>query len=61
MPSRLPEVDLARLRGSDGRPAGPPPAGSSPGALASSRCVEVDRLVNGIGGITPGKPAEASH
>ena len=52
MPSRLSEVDLARLRRADARPAGPPPAGPSPGALAASRCVEVDRLVNGIGGIT---------
>ena len=52
MPSRLSEVDLARLRNADARPAGPPPAGPSPGALAASRCVEVDRLVNGIGGIT---------
>ena len=53
VPSRLTEVDLARLRHADARPAGPPPAGPSPGALAASRCVEVDRLVNGIGGITP--------
>jgi transposase InsO family protein len=52
VPSRLTEVDLARLRRADARPAGPPPAGPSPGALAASRCVEVDRLVNGIGGIT---------
>ena len=52
VPSRLTEVDLARLRQADARPAGPPPAGPSPGALAASRCVEVDRLVNGIGGIT---------
>src|SRR5215469_15725151 len=52
VPSRLSEVDLARLRRADGRPAGPPPAGPSPGALAASRCVEVDRLVNSIGGIT---------
>jgi hypothetical protein len=52
VPSRLSEVDLARLRRTDGRPAGPPPAGPSPGALAASRCVEVDRLVNGIGGVT---------
>ena len=52
VPSRLTEVDLARLRRAGGRPAGPPPAGPSPGALAASRCVEVDRLVNGIGGVT---------
>jgi transposase InsO family protein len=52
VPSRLSEVDLARLRRADARPAGPPPAGPSPGALAASRCVEVDRLVNGIGGVT---------
>jgi hypothetical protein len=52
VPSRLTEVDLARLRHADGRPAGPPPAGPSPGALAAGKCVEVDRLVNGIGGIT---------
>jgi transposase InsO family protein len=52
VPSRLSEVDLTRLRQADARPAGPPPAGPSPGALAASRCVEVDRLVNGIGGIT---------
>jgi hypothetical protein len=54
VPSRLSEVDLARLRHTDGRPAGPPPAGPSPGALASSRCVEVDRLVTGTGGVTLG-------
>lgn len=54
MPSRLTEVDLARLRQADARPAGPPPAGPSPGALAASRCVETDRLVNAIGGITLG-------
>jgi len=53
VPSRLTEVDLARLRNAAARPpAGPPPAGPSAGALAASRCVEVDRLVNGIGGIT---------
>ena len=50
VPSRLSEADLARLRRSNARPAGPPPAGPSPGALAASQCVEVDRLVNGIGG-----------
>jgi hypothetical protein len=52
VPSRLTEVDLARLRRADARPAGPPPAGPSPGALAASKCVEVDRLVNGTGGVT---------
>jgi transposase InsO family protein len=52
VPSRLTEVDLARLRNAHARPAGPPPAGPSPGALAASRCVEVERLVNGIGGVT---------
>jgi hypothetical protein len=52
VPSRLSEVDVARLRKADARPAGPPPAGPSPGALAASNCVEVDRLVNGIGGVT---------
>src|SRR5215472_15858267 len=52
VPSRLSEVDLARLRHADACPAGPPPAGPSPGVLAASQCVEVDRLVNGTGGIT---------
>jgi transposase InsO family protein len=52
VPSRLSEVDLARLRRADSRPAGPPPAGPSPGVLAASRCVEVDRLVTGAGGVT---------
>jgi hypothetical protein len=33
-------------------PRGNPPAAAAAGALAASRCVEVDRLVNGIGGIT---------
>jgi hypothetical protein len=50
VPSRLTEVDLARLRRTHGRLAGPPPAGPSR-ALAASRCVEMDRLVNGIGGV----------
>ena len=52
VPSRLSEADVARLRNADARPAGPPPAGPSPGAQAASKCVEVDRLVNGIGGVT---------
>ena len=52
VPSRLSAVDLARLRRAGARPAGPPPAGPSPGALAASSCVEVDRLVNGTGGVT---------
>jgi transposase InsO family protein len=54
VPSRLSEVDLARLRRAGGRPAGPPPSGPFPGALAASRCVEVDRLVNAAGIITLG-------
>jgi hypothetical protein len=54
VPSRLSAADLARLRLSGARPAGPPPAGPAPGALAASSCVEVDRLVNAIGGITLG-------
>ena len=54
VPSRLTGVDLARLRLSGARPAGPPPAGPAPGALAASRCVEVDRLVTASGGITLG-------
>ena len=54
VPSRLTEVDLARLRRTDGRPAGPPPSGRFPGTLAASRCVEVDRLVTAVGGISLG-------
>ena len=52
MPSRLSAPDLARLRRHDGRPAGPPPTGPYPGALAASKCVEVERLVNRNGGVT---------
>jgi len=37
VPSRLSEVDLARLRRTDAPPAGPPPAGPSPGVLAASQ------------------------
>jgi hypothetical protein len=54
VPSRLTGADLARLRLSGARPPGPPPAGPAPGALAASRCVEVDRLVTATGGITLG-------
>jgi len=54
VPSRMSEVDLARLRRAGARPAGPPPSGPFPGALAASRCVEVDRLVNSAGIITLG-------
>jgi hypothetical protein len=54
VPSRMSEVDLARLRRAGGRLAGPPPSGPFPGALAASRCVEVDRLVNSAGIITLG-------
>ncbi len=54
VPSRLSEVDLARLRRAGARLAGPPLSGPSPGALAASWCVEVDRLVNSAGIITLG-------
>jgi hypothetical protein len=55
VPSRLSAVDLARLRQNGARPAGPPPAGNAPGALAAAtNCVEVQRLVNASGIITLG-------
>ena len=54
VPSRLPAVDLARLRQNGARPAGPPPAGPAPGALAAASCVEVQRLVSSAGIITLG-------
>jgi transposase InsO family protein len=54
VPSRLSAVDLARLRQHGARPAGPPPAGNAPGALAATSCVEVQRLVNAAGVITLG-------
>jgi hypothetical protein len=54
VPSRLSAVDLARLRHNGARPAGPPPAGNAPGALAATSCVEVQRLVNAAGIITLG-------
>ena len=54
VPSRLSAVDLARLRHNGAHPAGPPPAGNAPGALAATSCVEVQRLVNAAGIITLG-------
>jgi transposase InsO family protein len=54
VPSRLSPADLARLRRNGARPAGPPPAGAAPGALAATACVEVQRLVNSAGIITLG-------
>jgi transposase InsO family protein len=54
IPSRLSAVDLTRLRQNGARPAGPPPAGNAPGALAANSCVEVQRLVNASGIITLG-------
>jgi transposase InsO family protein len=54
VPSRLSAVDLARLRHNGARPAGPPPAGNAPGALAATSCVEVQRLVTAAGIITLG-------
>jgi hypothetical protein len=54
VPSRLTAVDLARLRGTGARLAGPPPAGHAPGVLAATSCVEVQRLVNSAGIITLG-------
>jgi transposase InsO family protein len=54
VPSRLTEPDLARLRRHGARPAGPPPAGQSPGALAARACVEVERVVSASGAITLG-------
>jgi hypothetical protein len=54
MPSRLPAADLARLRRNGARPAGPPPAARSPGVLAASMCVEVERVVSASGAITLG-------
>jgi transposase InsO family protein len=54
VPSRLSAVDLARLRSAGARRAGPPPAGPTPGVLAATSCVEVQRLVNAAGLITLG-------
>ena len=54
VPSRMSKADLARLGRAGARPAGPPPSGPFPGALAASRCVEVDRLVSSAGIITLG-------
>ena len=52
MPSRLTEVDLARLRRTHGRLAGPPPAGPSWARWQCPGVWRMDRLVNGIGGVT---------
>ncbi len=54
VPSRLSAVDLARLRDTGARPAGPPPAGNALGVRAATSCVEVQRLVNAAGIITLG-------
>jgi hypothetical protein len=51
LPSRLSTVDLARLRTDGARPAGPPPARSSPGLLAAGATVEIDRLVHSQGAV----------
>lgn len=48
LPSRLSEVDLARLRKQGARPAGPPPAPPS-AMLAQGVALEVDRPVNACG------------
>jgi hypothetical protein len=48
-PSRLSQRDLARLLADGGRPAGPSPL---PAAAPELRAVEVDRVVNGCGGIS---------
>ncbi len=47
-PSRLSQRDLARLLADGGRPAGPSPL---PAAAPQMPVVEVDRLVNAVGGI----------
>jgi hypothetical protein len=47
-PSRLSPVDLARLRQACARPAGPPPPGPAPGALAATSRVEVQRAGSGL-------------
>ena len=52
MPSRLTGVDLARLRRTHGRLAGPPPAGPSWARWQCPGVWRMDRLVNGIGGVT---------
>ncbi|MET7403083.1 hypothetical protein ABZS66_57345 [Dactylosporangium sp. NPDC005572] len=48
-PSRLSQRDLARLLADGGRPAGPSPL---PAVTADLSAVEVDRVVNGCGGIS---------
>jgi Integrase core domain len=51
VPSRLTEVDLRGCAAPMAVPQAHHRLGRPPGALAASRCVEVDRLVNGIGGV----------
>ena len=48
-PSRLSQRDLARLLADGGKPAGPSPL---PAVEPQTTAVEVDRLVNGCGGIS---------
>jgi hypothetical protein len=50
-PSRLSQRDLARLLADGGRPGGPSPL---PAVAPELRAVEVDRVVNGCGGISVG-------
>ena len=49
LPSRYSVIDLARLRRTGGRAAGPPPAPPSPAMLAAGAVVECDRTVTACG------------
>jgi hypothetical protein len=49
LPSRLTNIDLARLRTHGARPAGPPPARPSWTQLATGAPVEIHRTVNAVG------------
>ncbi|MFJ8197919.1 integrase core domain-containing protein [Streptomyces sp. NPDC096152] len=49
VPSRLSTADLARLRASGARAAGPAPSGRAPGRLAARVPIEVARTVNASG------------